>query len=123
MRRREPAHRLAGRRTVWERHARDTSQRLSDRSIAFDHADQAIYCVSLHGHDAGAAEAANRWLEDVAAVLQTIERTAPPPRAPLVRAEAIEPYLVDTRDEYLAKIAACQEQIRAGESYEVCLTS
>jgi para-aminobenzoate synthetase len=95
----------------------------SDRFIAFDHADQAIYCVALHGHDADAEEATNRWFEDVATVLQTIDRTEPPPRAPLVRAEAIEPYLIDSRDEYLAKIAACQELIRAGESYEVCLTS
>jgi anthranilate synthase component 1 len=29
----------------------------------------------------------------------------------------------DTRDEYIAKIAACQDAIREGEAYQLCLTS
>jgi len=92
----------------------------SDRFVAIDHADNSIYLVAVYEDD---IEAVNRWFELVENQLRTIERVAPPPRAALVRAEALEPYLIDSRDEYLAKIAACQEKISAGESYEICLTS
>lgn len=92
----------------------------SDRFIAIDHAEHIAYLVAIYEDD---VEPVNRWFAQTEITLQTIQRIAPPPPAPLVRAEALEPYLIDSRDEYLAKIAACQEKISAGESYEICLTS
>jgi anthranilate/para-aminobenzoate synthase component I len=92
----------------------------SDRFIAIDHAEDTVYLVAVYEDN---VESVNRWFEQVETALRTIQRVAPPPPAALIRPETLEPYLIDGRDEYLAKIAVCQEKISAGESYEICLTS
>lgn len=90
----------------------------ADRFIAFDHHQRCVYllCLSPQGDLAGA----NRWLDDTARHLDTIAATPlPPPPSLHVAAD-----FVASRDDeqYLRDIAHCQAEIRAGESYQLCLT-
>ncbi len=87
-----------------------------DRYVAFDHASGEVTLVSLRpeGSDASACSV---WL-DVS--LRAIESAAPPKR---VRWEEVQLAWRDTEQEYSAHIKACREQICAGESYELCLTT
>lgn len=47
----------------------------------------------------------------------------PSTQKPAAPSEALAPHWRDSREQYLAKIRECQEQILAGESYELCLTT
>ncbi|MEV0503784.1 aminodeoxychorismate synthase component I [Streptomyces spectabilis] len=98
----------------------------ADRFIAVDHHDGTTYLAALsrtgRSHGAGGAEDAVRWLEATAATLLAL-----PPRRPSAAAEPstapVEPWLVHDADAYAARIADIHQQLRAGESYEVCLTN
>jgi para-aminobenzoate synthetase len=92
----------------------------SDRFIAIDHINQDIYLVALESAHEDGVEV---WFDTVEATLASILSRAAPASAPLVGRDALEPYLLDNRERYLAKIAHCHDKITAGESYEICLTS
>ncbi|CAM3476823.1 aminodeoxychorismate synthase component I [Kibdelosporangium persicum] len=79
-----------------------------DRTIVFDHAAADVYLVS----------ADRDWISATAALLAALPRPEPvgPIHAPEVRAR-------HSRDSYVEMIESCQEAIRRGESYEVCLTN
>jgi para-aminobenzoate synthetase len=99
----------------------DAAFLLCDRLIAFDHHERRVYLVAL-AEPAG-APAAEAWLAATAGRLREIAgepAPLPPPPAPpgTLRFE-----LRDPPESYLANIAACQEQIIEGETYEVCLTT
>ena len=96
----------------------------ADRVLAFDHVDRAVYLLALADEEvaeAGRADAA-AWIEETAAALAALAAADPPaddigPAGPPVR------FALDRgRERYLADVRACLEEIRAGESYEVCLT-
>ncbi|MFD7404000.1 aminodeoxychorismate synthase component I [Streptomyces sp. NPDC059866] len=96
----------------------------ADRIVVVDHQDGHTYAVCLAEDTPQAARETADWLESALAQLTcvTTEQAAPP-----VPAEAdpgaAEPWLVRDRTTYLADIEACQRELRAGTSYEICLTN
>jgi para-aminobenzoate synthetase len=120
----------------------DAALVFADRLIAFDHERGNTHLLCLH--EAGGEEGAEAWLTATAARLSTLgtrpplglagEGSAEPPRccsaepSPANPTTSVDPSPVAprqarSRDQYLADIAACEEHLRAGESYEICLTN
>ncbi|WP_089099306.1 aminodeoxychorismate synthase component I [Streptomyces hyaluromycini] len=96
-----------------------------DRLIAVDHEEDVTYAVCLAEDTPQAARAAADWLADTLAQLSFLAPAAPrqaPPAAGEPDLEAAEPWLVRDRAAYLADIETCGRELRAGTSYEVCLT-
>ncbi|MEC4019640.1 aminodeoxychorismate synthase component I [Streptomyces sp. H27-D2] len=108
-----------------------------DRALVLDHLTGVSYLLTLTedtpetprwaaGRQPRAAEpsqeAARGWLDDAAQRLAAAGYApdAVPPRRP---EPAGEPSLRHTPERYLKLIAQCQEEIAAGETYEVCLTN
>lgn len=102
----------------------DASLLFVDRAVVVDHHAGDLYLVWLAEPDTAATQ--ERWAERVAAVVDRLRRAgpspwpAPPPAAGL---ETVERSLRHPAERYLALVAACQRAIRAGESYEICLTN
>ncbi|WP_066950363.1 aminodeoxychorismate synthase component I [Streptomyces lushanensis] len=91
----------------------------ADRAAVFDHAAGEVYLLALA--EDGDEAPASRWLREAAAVLTASagrRATGAEPPDPL---GAIR--LRHDHDRYLELIARCQEEIAAGETYEVCLTN
>ncbi|MFJ9565428.1 aminodeoxychorismate synthase component I [Streptomyces fuscichromogenes] len=111
------------------RHRADTPDAcwlFADRLIAVDHEEDVTYAVCLAEDTPQAARAAEEWLTDTLAQLSFLAPDAPrpaPPAAGEPDLEAAEPWLVRDRNAYLADIESCQRELRAGTSYEVCLTN
>ncbi|MGX5213075.1 aminodeoxychorismate synthase component I [Streptomyces violaceus] len=105
--------------------APDAAWLFADRVIAVDHQEGFTYAVCLAEDTPQAAREAADWLESALADLSCVatERApAPVSSAPAVPGAA-EPWLVRDRATYLADIEACRQELRAGTSYEVCLTN
>ncbi|GAB2986992.1 aminodeoxychorismate synthase component I [Saccharothrix stipae] len=84
----------------------------ADRALVFDHVSRCVYLLALTDEDG--------WLGRTADFLRDF--TAVPAAAPRpARADSVQPR--HSRSHYLKLVAACQEAITAGESYEVCLTN
>ncbi|MFD0687806.1 aminodeoxychorismate synthase component I [Actinomadura fibrosa] len=99
----------------------DAQWLLADRMLAFDHEKGVAYAVAL-AHDSD-DDACRAWLD---AVERDVRRIAPapppaPPEEPLPDPLVLR--LDRTPDEYLRDIGACLDAIRAGQSYELCLTA
>ncbi|KAA0023024.1 aminodeoxychorismate synthase component I [Antrihabitans cavernicola] len=94
-----------------------------DRLVVVDHTDGKTYLLALDdGTHAGAVES-RRWIAETSARLTTVpDWTNPAPLTRTVDHAEVERLLVRGRSQYLADIAVCQERLRAGESYEICLT-
>jgi para-aminobenzoate synthetase len=108
----------------------------ADRLVVVDHEQDEVYLLALHDRSAATVRAAAAWLDSVAGVLsclsRTVSTTQPRPATPAaagleaapVAGLAIgEQWLARGRERYLADVAACQRALRAGESYEICLTN
>ncbi|MFF8969585.1 aminodeoxychorismate synthase component I [Streptomyces sp. NPDC014995] len=96
----------------------------ADRLIAVDHQEGCTYAVCLAEDTAQAARQATDWLESTLARLARVSGEQPPLPAPATADPgAAEPWLVRDRATYLADIEACRRELRAGTSYEVCLTN
>jgi para-aminobenzoate synthetase len=95
-----------------------------DRMVVFDHQDEAIHLVAMDlPQSAGRADA---WLHEMQERLRDADRGRQTEQHVGPLHEVVDDDHVDlrhSRDEYLELIAACQEQIRQGESYEICLTN
>lgn len=89
-----------------------------DRFVAFDHRERCVYLV-FSGSVSDAAEATT-WLE---ATEQRFTRSFPKAKPTAAFAESASFQLEQDQDAYLASIATCLEQIRNGQSYEICLTN
>jgi para-aminobenzoate synthetase len=89
---------------------------LSDRLIVFDHLEGHTYAVCLARSEADARP----WLEQTVRELNALAPLAAP-AGPAAAEVAFTPSRVRSR--YLDEIAACQREIAAGESYEICLTN
>jgi para-aminobenzoate synthetase len=94
----------------------DAMMLFADRAIAFDHETGEVYLLALAGRDDGPA---SEWLDETQGRLARLSPAAAP--APLDWSGRLE--LRHSQDDYLRLIEACQRQIRAGETYEVCLTN
>ena len=92
---------------------------LADRMLVIDHASSRAWLAAFDVE--GDTGAAARWLEESNRLLATA-----PVEPPLHLPPAVElPQLAVRHDvpAYLDCIARCQELIKAGESYEMCLTN
>ncbi|MCB5166028.1 aminodeoxychorismate synthase component I [Streptomyces bambusae] len=93
----------------------------ADRALVFDHETGTTTLLALADDDApGSTAEAQTWLAGTAALLATPEPApgADPRPEPLAGLR-----LRHGRAAYLDLIAACHEDIAAGETYEVCLTN
>jgi para-aminobenzoate synthetase len=100
-------------------HAPDASMIFADRALVFDHGHRAVHLLALAPVDdeVDAAE----WLAATGDRLKAFRCRTPgePPGAP----NGVRLTLRHDRSVYLGLIEACQEAIRSGESYEICLTN
>ncbi|WP_373432340.1 aminodeoxychorismate synthase component I [Streptomyces afghaniensis] len=103
----------------------DAAWLFADRVIAVDHQEGFTYAVCLAEDTPQAAREAADWLESALADLTCVATQRPPLPAPPAPADpgAAEPWLVRDRATYLADIEACKRELRAGTSYEICLTN
>jgi para-aminobenzoate synthetase len=110
----------------------------ADRMLAFDHVERCTWLLCLAQPDGGAE--AESWLEETSQRLATLP-PLPQPRHlrkgergggragtdghPPSRPGPVEPApfrLCRDRARYHEDVAACKRRLRAGESYEICLT-
>lgn len=96
-----------------------------DRFLAFDHRERAIYLVA-HQAPGGEGEV-ERWMTETAAALAGI---GPDPQdgasagmSEESQMPAPEFHLRHDESRYLELIELCKAHLRAGESYEICLTN
>jgi para-aminobenzoate synthetase len=97
----------------------DAAFLFADRILAFDHAENAVHLVALE-NGAGGPDT-DRWFEATEAEL----RRVPCPPA-VTCGPAPDRLTISPRrhaEGYLDDIAHCLEEIRDGESYEICLTN
>ncbi|QCQ91125.1 aminodeoxychorismate synthase component I [Rhodococcus sp. SGAir0479] len=95
----------------------------ADRAVVVDHLDGVCYLLAL-GETADDPRVP-AWFEYVEAQIRDLdEAVASPPPRPLVKLDDdTKPRMRHGNEEYLALIGQCLDEIRSGESYEVCLTN
>lgn len=98
----------------------------ADRAVVIEHATHAVYAVALHTPSTLAEQ--QEWCADVEAVVKGLRvdggrSFAPPAPIPHDRDHVVAASGRHTRQEYEGLIARAQDLIRAGETYEVCLTN
>ncbi|MGW0898143.1 aminodeoxychorismate synthase component I [Streptomyces goshikiensis] len=123
----------------------DAAMVFTDRALVLDHATGTSYLLALAERSADAADATDTAADAadatgpaseaaardrLAAMAAELEHLAALPRPrPAATAPAAAPVLPGEvrlrhdRDAYLRLVDACQEEIAAGETYEVCLTN
>ena len=107
----EPAHRSPD---------PDAVMVFADRAAVFDHRTGSTHLLALA--EEGQEGPAGAWLRSTTVMLDACAGRAAGP-APAAPHGATELRLRHDRDTYLKLIEACQDEITAGESYEVCLTN
>lgn len=91
----------------------------ADRLIAFDHESDIVYLVCLDDVDNDAR--AREWLNTTA---ERLQRLPPIPQwSRALRPEPVRQTLRHPPERYLELIEDCKQEIRRGETYEVCLTN
>ncbi|MDX2604398.1 aminodeoxychorismate synthase component I [Streptomyces caniscabiei] len=98
----------------------DATMLFADRAVAFDHHTGTTHLLALA--EDGATADATTWLDATTARLTRLAGREPAP-APAAPGRPAPITLRHDRDAYLELIRRCQEQIAAGESYEICLTN
>ncbi|MFD7613202.1 aminodeoxychorismate synthase component I [Streptomyces sp. NPDC059828] len=97
----------------------------ADRAVVFDHTTRTTHLLALA--EDGDESAAREWLRATADTLESSAGLSAEPVSPapddLHGGELSEIRLRHDREAYLRLIAHAQEQIAAGETYEVCLTN
>ncbi len=100
----------------------DAAMMLANRVVAVDHVRRRTYLLACGNEDDDAADA---WL-DLAERAVAELLADPPAPTPTPAPDAPEPHVSFQsgrgREQYLADIAHSQDELAAGESYEVCLT-
>lgn len=91
---------------------------LADRFLAFDHVDKCAYLVGLEEASSSGLDA---WFDRCENRLQNAN--APDPWTRAEREHPIDVRLRHSPHEYLARIEASKNEIREGNSCEVCLTN
>ena len=88
-----------------------------DRCIVFDHRDRQVFLVM---REAVSDSTAERWFDQVSRVLTAAVPQSP---SPCSGHSTLVARLADGPESYMRKIRLCQEQLAAGESYQICLSS
>ncbi|WP_309123713.1 aminodeoxychorismate synthase component I [Arthrobacter sp.] len=92
----------------------DASLIRCSRAVVFDHQTRRIYLLTESGREG------QRWCEDAARRIQRLPHVPAPLTSGL---PSVQFSAADSGESYLQKITASQEEIRRGNSYEVCLTT
>lgn len=110
---------------VYNRHQSDIPDAqwiFADRMVVVDHLAGATYLLALDDWSVQVAAAAHDWLAATSEALKTLPTWVNPDPEPAP--EQLESTQLSwPAADYLAGIAECQRQLRAGESYEICLTN
>ncbi|KEF60343.1 aminodeoxychorismate synthase [Exophiala aquamarina CBS 119918] len=92
-----------------------------DRSIIFDHDTLTVHIQSIREHDA-------HWVQDMISKIGDLDRLKPmtidakeAERLRDIQKSAV--FSLPDHDKYISKIQQCQSELRAGNSYELCLTT
>ena len=99
----------------------------ADQSLVYDHWKREWYLVGLSNNDDDGVLSVRKWMNRVEHVLLTMEPSLPAALMDHARSfrnrksMAFVPNRSPQR--YRTNIATCHEQIRLGESYELCLTN
>ncbi|MEV6280347.1 aminodeoxychorismate synthase component I [Nocardia sp. NPDC051832] len=96
----------------------------ADRLVVVDHVTGQTHLLALTDPRSELArDATADWLRDTREVLEALPTWANPPELEVDSdLGAVEGLLTRGRAQYLADIAVCLDKLRAGESYEICLT-
>ncbi|MDB9337707.1 MULTISPECIES: aminodeoxychorismate synthase component I [Cyanophyceae] len=92
---------------------------LADQMIVFDHQEQTIYLVCLTKNQE--TRQAQTWFESTEKQLRTL-----PPLPPIIPVSAKDPIvfrLSRSHEAYINDIHQCLQEIKEGESYQICLTN
>jgi para-aminobenzoate synthetase len=108
--------------------APDALWMFADRLVAIDHRDQVTYLLAVHPPTRRDSVAAWTWLREVAERLRGLPSADVRQGALTLPANADDDLLAGARlarghDRYVADISRCIEELRRGESYEICLTN
>ena len=105
----------------------DAALILSDRLIAFDHEEEQTYLLCLH--KPGEEETAEEWIAATSARLTAIAAGGEPVVGPTLQvgpttgSPCSTLALSRSREQYLEDIETSIDHLRAGDSYEICLTN
>ncbi|MFJ8674933.1 aminodeoxychorismate synthase component I [Streptomyces sp. NPDC093589] len=122
----------AGAQLVHKPDTPDACMLFTDRMLAVDHREGRVHLLALsEGRGDGADAAAVRWLDETARRLEKLPRAAEPESgpAPFDGIGMDDPRAAGTvelrhdKAGYLERIGTSLEEIRQGETYEVCLTN
>jgi para-aminobenzoate synthetase len=91
-----------------------------DRAYVFDHQNGEGTLLALH--DADSEAVATQWLDQIERAFLVLPDDLPSDRVETPRQRAVGELQTD-RSEYLHQVRQCLDAIRAGETYEVCLTN
>jgi para-aminobenzoate synthetase len=89
-----------------------------DRLVAFDHREETAWLVYAGPQECEAL--ASQWFDEME---RRIESGISPPSPPAQWPEEVKFRNEQNHEEYLTSIRQCIDWIRAGESYEICLTN
>jgi para-aminobenzoate synthetase len=103
----------------------DAAWIFADRLVAVDHEEGRTYVVAFHLGDEATRADARAWADATAARLPQLSAPSHPDRdgATPVSARWIEEHLVRDPAGYEQDVEECLDQLRRGESYEICLTT
>ncbi|MEU9356107.1 aminodeoxychorismate synthase component I [Streptomyces griseoloalbus] len=93
----------------------------ADRALVLDHRTDTTYLLALA--EDGDEGAARSWLGSAAGTLESLAGREPEPYEAPAAGGTGPVVLRHDRDAYLKLIDVCQQEIAAGETYEVCLTN
>ncbi len=97
----------------------DAAFLFASRMLAFDHKSRKLWSLSL-----GSSESDREWHQRIGTLSTRVDPEGAKPHARTQVATALEhSNWEDPDDLYLEKIRQCQEQIRQGRAYQLCLTN
>ncbi|KAK1438517.1 hypothetical protein QVD17_04326 [Tagetes erecta] len=93
----------------------------ADNLVVIDHSTNDIYILSLHDQ----TTKPTTWLDDVEQKLLTLPKTSSSQTRDHAKNISTETGFISdkTREQYIEDVMKCQEFIKDGESYELCLTT
>ncbi|NKZ08273.1 aminodeoxychorismate synthase component I [Actinomadura latina] len=100
----------------------DATWMSASRFVAIDHEAGETWALALTDGARGSRAAARAWVDGAAGACRKRRARTRPALQP-TREFDPEPWLVRPRARYLADIEECLRLLRAGESYEICLTN